>query len=172
MRMLGPYTHRTGSLAGRRFVLLVDGSRKTTMLYSRWLMQEHLGWTLDRSEHVHHINEDFTDDRIENLEIKSASRHSHDHALGRPSPAKGIERGWSHGTMYGWQTKKCECVECAEAKGSYRRNRPETVSQRGPYRKRYDYEHGTRSMYRIGCRCDKCREGNAARARKLRESKK
>lgn len=46
-----------------------DGSRGTT-LYSRWLMSKHLGRTLDTIlETVDHIDEDPTNDTIENLQL-------------------------------------------------------------------------------------------------------
>lgn len=46
-----------------------DGSHGTT-LYSRYLMEQHLGRRLDPvSETVDHINDDFTDDRIDNLQL-------------------------------------------------------------------------------------------------------
>jgi len=38
-------------------------------------MEQHLGRKLDRTEHVHHINNDFTDNRIENLCVMSESEH-------------------------------------------------------------------------------------------------
>jgi len=45
----------------------------------RWLMEQHLGRPLKRNEHVHHINGNPTDNRIENLQIVSASEHGKIH---------------------------------------------------------------------------------------------
>jgi len=41
----------------------------------RKIMEEYLGRKLDKSEHVHHINRDKTDNRIENLQLMSESEH-------------------------------------------------------------------------------------------------
>lgn len=41
----------------------------------RYIMQEHLGRKLEIWEHVHHINDDPSDNRIENLEVLSNSDH-------------------------------------------------------------------------------------------------
>jgi len=46
-------------------------------------------WTAERGEipagfHVHHVNHDRSDNRIENLELKSASDHSRQHAKSNP----------------------------------------------------------------------------------------
>jgi hypothetical protein len=43
--------------------------------YHRWIMQNHIGRKLEKDEHVHHINGDHTDNRIENLQVLSSSNH-------------------------------------------------------------------------------------------------
>jgi len=45
----------------------------------RWLMEQHIGRKLLKNEHVHHINGNTTDNRIENLEILSNSDHAKIH---------------------------------------------------------------------------------------------
>jgi len=41
----------------------------------RYIMEQYLGRKLERWEHVHHINDDSSDNRIENLEVLSNSDH-------------------------------------------------------------------------------------------------
>jgi hypothetical protein len=41
----------------------------------RWVMEQHLGRKLTRDEHVHHVNGNSRDDRIENLQVLSNSEH-------------------------------------------------------------------------------------------------
>jgi len=51
----------------------------------RYVMEQHLGRKLERRELVHHINEDKSDNRIENLEIVNDIEHIN------------IHRIWAHG---------------------------------------------------------------------------
>ena len=67
MKRYGPYTRPDG----RKYVVVQRGERRETTLYSRYLMERHLGRRLEAHEHVDHINDDPTDDRIENLQIVS-----------------------------------------------------------------------------------------------------
>jgi HNH endonuclease len=68
MKVYGPYLRKDG----RKHVVIVhaDGS-KTTKSYPRLIMENHLGRELTKDETVDHINNDFTDDRIENLQVLS-----------------------------------------------------------------------------------------------------
>lgn len=74
MRVNGPYVHKTGKLAGRKYVnIITDDGKKTSKLYSRYLVERNLGRTLTFDETVDHINEDPTDDRLINLQIITRS---------------------------------------------------------------------------------------------------
>ena len=52
-----------------------------TVRISRLLMALHLGRSLDKNEVVHHLDEDPTNDSIDNLQIMSRSDHSRIHHL-------------------------------------------------------------------------------------------
>ncbi len=153
-----------------------DGS-KTSMSYARWKMIQHLQRNLLKEEHVDHINDDCTDDRVENLQILSQLENNRKSNLGKENPSKGIERGWTHGTIYGWMRKKCRCNDCEDAKEEWHilRNRKRREAHgglsRGPYNTK-PKGHGTVSMYRKGCPCEKCCEANTQRAREDKKKRK
>lgn len=109
-KYLGPYLRKSDN---RRFMVVkyTDGSKSTT-LYSRYLMEQELDRHLDIDETVDHINGDVTDDRLENLRVIPRAEHVRQDNLGKPSPLKGIEKGWTHGTQYAWQKKGCRCDIC------------------------------------------------------------
>jgi hypothetical protein len=64
--------HPTGKPARRYKQISVNG--KEVRLH-RHLMEQHLGRKLSRDEHVHHINGDHRDNRIENLMVLSNADH-------------------------------------------------------------------------------------------------
>lgn len=64
--LYGPYTNREG----RKFVIHIEpDGRRRTQSYPRYLIEQFLGRELESWETVDHINEDFTDDRIENYQL-------------------------------------------------------------------------------------------------------
>jgi len=76
MKINGPYVHSTGQLKGRAYVVIKNGSKQTTMLYSRFLMEQKLGRKLEYDETVDHIDNDFTNDNLENLQVISRAENS------------------------------------------------------------------------------------------------
>lgn len=67
MKVYGPYPNKK---SGRKYVVIHygDGRTKSTA-YARYLMEQHLGRELRADETVDHINDDCTDDRLENLQV-------------------------------------------------------------------------------------------------------
>lgn len=59
----GPYGSQ------RKMVALVSPGHRTTMSYARYLMSLHIGRELTEEEEVDHIDDDCTNDAIENLQI-------------------------------------------------------------------------------------------------------
>lgn len=64
----GPYKRKDGR---KHFVVFYSDGKRGSLSYPRYLMERHLGRKLLPSETVDHINNDETDDRIENLQILS-----------------------------------------------------------------------------------------------------
>jgi len=100
----GPTVHKNE----RRYVHLVkkDYSHRGSMSLARYLMSVHLGRLLGQEEHVDHIDGDFTNDDIENLQILSPAdnlRKSH------PGPTS------VHGTLTRYSHHKCRCEPCKNA---------------------------------------------------------
>ena len=68
----------------------------------RYVMEQFLGRKLTKSEHIHHINHDKLDNRIENLEIISPSEHSKHH----------IRKIWKNKFAGRWAEKFDFCIKC------------------------------------------------------------
>lgn len=82
--------HRQPRKQKNGYLTICIGNKKQYI--HRLVMEECLGRKLERSEHVHHINGDKTDNRIENLELLSIQEHERRHAKERGfgSGRKGI----------------------------------------------------------------------------------
>ena len=56
----------------RTRLIMRDGKK---VRENRWVMEQHIGRKLEVWEHVHHINQNLLDNRIENLEVHEAREH-------------------------------------------------------------------------------------------------
>lgn len=72
----GPYRGKDGR---QRMYLYLGGRVVTSISYARHLLQKKVGRDLTNDEEANLINEDPTDDRIENLEIKPRVQHQIEH---------------------------------------------------------------------------------------------
>lgn len=87
-----------GSNSGNIYRIVADIARshlnpesknwRTCRRRARKLMEKRLGRKLEPWEHVHHINNDFTDNSPENLKVVEATEHAHIHKGFRDVNAK------------------------------------------------------------------------------------
>ncbi len=70
------------------------------VLQHRLVMERHLGYLLPGDHHVHHMNGDKMDNRLENLQLLPKSAH---HALHNPASGR-------------WAKAYDACIDCAETK--------------------------------------------------------
>ena len=74
IKVYGPYRRKDG----RAHVVhynTIAGTRRTQS-YPRYLMEQHLGRKLEKWEQVDHINDDPTDDRVENYQLLTQTENS------------------------------------------------------------------------------------------------
>lgn len=74
MKVYGPYQRKDG----RRHVIHYDFEKgiRRTQSYPRYLMELALDRKLESWEHVDHINDDPTDDRIENYQVLTQKKNN------------------------------------------------------------------------------------------------
>ena len=65
MKVYGPYTRKDG----RQHVIISESGKKKTISYPRYLMQQVIGRELTDLETVDHIDGDFTNNDLSNLQI-------------------------------------------------------------------------------------------------------
>lgn len=92
--------------ASGRWRIICRGGRKAgRVYYYRAVMEAHLGRELRSDEHVHHINGDCSDDRLENLELIDPSSHGAKHGAETWIARKA---GWE----YPWSRWFANCLIC------------------------------------------------------------
>lgn len=102
----GPVLH---SKNGRRYMHLIndqDKSKRWSTSLARYMMSVHLGRLLSKEEQVDHINNDPTDDRIENFQLLSQLENI------KKSPQP---RTADHGSLTSYSHHKCRCDLCRAA---------------------------------------------------------
>jgi len=72
VKIYGPYYRKDG----RQHVIIIDGTKRRTVSYPKYLMEQRLGRKLDLSETVDHINRDFTNNDPSNLQILERKKHA------------------------------------------------------------------------------------------------
>ena len=80
MKVYGPYTRKDG----RQHVILIENDCRKTMSYPKYLLEQKLGRSLLPTETCDHINGDYTDNRLENLQLLSRSDNIRKHAALSP----------------------------------------------------------------------------------------
>lgn len=73
MKIYGPYIRKDGR---SHICIIHPNKRKQIKSYPRYLLEQHLGRELTKEETVDHINNDFTDNRIENLQILTRAENA------------------------------------------------------------------------------------------------
>lgn len=66
---------------GRSFLILICGNKRKTISYPRYLLECHINRELLPEEDVHHIDGDFENNEINNLEIINHKKHCQSHAV-------------------------------------------------------------------------------------------
>lgn len=79
------------NLKSRYKAVKIDGIKHDE---HRYVMGQHLGYTLPSDLVVHHKNENVKDNRIENLEVMTRAEHARLHQLGRVYP-ESVRKIWS-----------------------------------------------------------------------------
>jgi hypothetical protein len=73
MKIYGPYTRKDGR---QHIVIVKDDGTKTSKSYPKYLMEIKLGRELQHDETVDHIDNNFTNDDLNNLQVLSRPRNS------------------------------------------------------------------------------------------------
>lgn len=72
MKVYGPYTRKDG----RKHVIVIDGDKRRTISYSKFLLEDKLGRPLNDNETCDHKDGDFTNDNLDNLQPLSRKENA------------------------------------------------------------------------------------------------
>ena len=75
----GPYTRPDGRM--HMCILDLKTGKRTTISYPKYLLQKQ-GFDIPKGYHVHHIDGNFKNNNLDNLEIKEAKKHISEHNKG------------------------------------------------------------------------------------------
>jgi ribonucleotide reductase alpha subunit len=71
--------------SNRRSILMKSVNGRDTFIQSRWMWEQAFG-PIPEGFDVHHKNEDPTDDRLSNFELRAITEHRSEHAVGEANP--------------------------------------------------------------------------------------
>jgi len=71
VKVYGPYKRKDG----RMVVIVAKNDKRHTISYPKYLMEKHLGKKIKPNETIHHIDGDFTNNSIGNLQVLDRSEH-------------------------------------------------------------------------------------------------
>lgn len=114
IKTYGPYTRSDGRMHIIEYDTLTQ--KRTTISYPKWLVLE-AGIEIPEGYEVHHKDEDFTNNSLDNLEVKLKSKHNSEHSKGTP--------------MYEFECPVCGQESEVEFR-VYKRNQL-TLGKAGPY---------------------------------------
>lgn len=80
MKVYGPYLRKDG----RKHVIIIDRKFRKTVSYPRYLLEQVLGRSLTDDETVDHIDGDFTNNDISNLQILTRVENSKKQFIDNP----------------------------------------------------------------------------------------
>lgn len=117
MKIYGPYTLPDG----RKHVIVYQKGKRRTVSYPKFLIEQALGRILHSDEEVHHKDEDFTNNSLDNLEVLNRSNHRKIH----------LKKDAQHRIFH---TYVCPCCS-NEFEKEYRsvRNNQESKGRPGPF---------------------------------------
>jgi hypothetical protein len=72
MKVYGPYTRKDG----RQHVILYKDGLRTTVSYPKYLLEQKLGHSLSSCETCDHIDNDFTNNNLDNLQVLTREKNA------------------------------------------------------------------------------------------------